>query len=175
MFLEFQKITTGDPTPIIVNSDALLTMNIVRVEDKNTGETIPLTHLEIIGFPKYSFYTATPYDRVISYFNVSDARPGFLSGSPCAGGNTISIIYPQARLPLVRVKAIFNNTIAESEDYTFNLNQMLYAETKIFNDSTLGSQQHGLMIILRDTGPTKIMAKLEYADFRSIVSPTVVS
>jgi len=177
MFLEFQKITTATPSkksPIIINSDALLTINTDKIENKAQGGMMTVTRIEVIGYPKYTFYTATSFDAVAAIIGTVDVTHGLIPGSPCIGGNTVEQVYPTIRYPYLKASAIFNNTVTETDDYIFNPNFMLFAENTVFNDAATRSQQTGLMIVLRDTAPTKILTKLSYDVLFGILQPTQV-
>src|ERR1017187_6857329 len=137
MFLEFQKITSSDPSrrsPIIVNADAILTIDTATVDDTMTGAIYDATRISVIGYPKHQFYTMTPFDVVNAQLNVIDAPTEF------------NVVYPIARYPLLKTKALFNNTTTETVDYVLNLNYLLFAENTIINDSVTQSQQTVLLL-----------------------------
>lgn len=177
MFIEFQKITTAYPSrrsSVIVNADALLALSVDEFENKEVGAIYAATRVDVIGFPKYTFFTMTDLDVLAETINAVDVTSGFSSGISCDGGTVIDTVYPTVRYPFIKAPAIFNNTITETDNFIFNPNFMLYAENVIFNDVVMRSQQTALMIVLRDTAPTKIMSTLNYQDLFNMLQPTQV-
>ena len=140
MFLEFQKITNSRPSqrsPIIVNSSAILKLDTDEFENHEGHGRYLATRVEVIGFPKYTFHTLTTMDDVLTHLFSVDVTSGLVPGNICAGGNTTGIVFPMAQYPFMKVSAIFNNTITETDSYAFNPNYLVYTEEVFFNDTTL--------------------------------------
>jgi len=178
MFLQFQKITTQYPSrrsPIIVNTAAIQLIKVMTFDSMETGTPYTATAIEVLGFPKYTFYVTTQLATILSYLKVTDITNGFIPGTSCAGGNSLDIVYPQIHYPLIKAKAIENNTVTQTSDYVFNPDYLLYAEDTIFNDSVTQSQQTALMVTIRDTGPTGVLTKLPFADLVQILKPIQIT
>lgn len=176
MFLEFQKILLSNPaikTRVIVNSEGLLTIDFDNFE--NNGIIANVTNIEVVGNPKYRFYTLTSVATLQSSLKIIDVTSGFIPGSSCIGGNTIDIIYPSSSYPFIILTEIFNNTITESRDRVINLNHILYVEEMIINDAVTQSQQTVLIIGMSDTIRSKVITTLSYADLSQILQPVQVT
>ena len=179
MFLLFNKISTAHPSqtvPIIISSDAILTVGTEIFEDKGMNGDYVATKVEVIGFPKYTFHTLTPYQTVINQLGTITIANGTAgTGSTCAGDNNVmDIVYPTIRYPFIEASMVFNNTITESVKYTFNSNFLVIAEPMFFNDSYHLDQRTATMIVLRDTHPKKVMTKLDFTELVALLNPTAV-
>lgn len=167
MFIEFQKISTSNPlnkSPIIINAEALISMDFGNFE--NNGILHDVTNIEVIGNPKYRFYTMASSASIQSHLNISDITNGFVPVTP----GTI-VLFPAVTNPLLKMRELFNNTILEFKERIINPAHILYAENIIINDAGTQSQQTVLMIIMGDTLRTKIMTTLSYSDLLLILQP----
>lgn len=177
MFLEFQKITTSHPSrrsSIIVKKSLISMIDVDQFENKETGTLYTATRVELAGYPKYSFHTMTSFDDLATIIGTTDVSGNFIAGTSCSGGNTLDIVTPAVVYPFVKAKAVFNNTLSETDDYIFNPNFMSHAETVIFNDAVLASQQSALMLVFGDAAPTKVLTKLDYTILKQILQPQVI-
>ena len=170
MFLEFQKITTAKNSrmsPIIVNSAAIMRIEADTFEDKENRTTYDATRIEVIGFPKYTFFTMTPMNMILNKLSFVDMT----SGNP---GQYLGVMYPNIEYPLIKAPRIFNNTITESDNYAFNPSYLIYSEEFSFNDAVLGTTSTGMMIVLTETSPIKILTNVSYTDLFNILLPVKI-
>lgn len=177
MFLELQKITTSNSSkksPIIINSSAILKIETDQFEDKETRTMFDATRLELIGYPKYTFYTLTSMDVILDKLTYVDVTNGFVPGSTCAGGNSLGISYPEITYPIIKAPRIFNNTVSESDVYAFNPTCLIYTEEFTFNDSMLNRQSTAMMVVLRETSPLKIPTAISYEVMSQILKPVKI-
>jgi hypothetical protein len=175
MFIQFRKMSAQDPTistPIIVNIEELLTIDFSNFE--NNGVIVNATHLEI-GWFKYAFYTLSTITNIENALNVIDITGGYVPGDPCLGGNAAVIIAPSSSFPLIKVQAIFNNTLSETRDSIINPSKILYAEQVTFIDALTGNQVTGVQIVLTDMTRTRLITTLTYAEIFAILQPVVVA
>jgi hypothetical protein len=172
MFLEFQKITTSSQTnnsPIIVNSNTIISINEDELENKEIGGFYIVTRIEIAAFPKYAFFTRTSLSDVLTYIQHSDTTSSNTGNTTCADGSIIFI--PTIDHSFIKTEMFFNYTITESVPYVFNPNFLVYAESTIFNDKITYQQEKGLMISLRDSTPKNILTKLTYQQIFDLLHP----
>lgn len=179
MFLQLNKISTAYPSqtkPVIVNTDAILTVGTEIFENKDLNADYTATRVEIIGFPKHTIHTLTPYDTLIDFLGTVTVANGMAgTGSSCAGDtNVIDVIYPTVKVPFIEAAAIFNNTITESRRYTFNPNFLVYAEEVKFNDVYNLTESTATVIVLRDVQPKQIVTKIAFAQLAALLTPHVL-
>lgn len=177
MFLEFQKITNSRPSqrsPIIVNSSAILKLDTDEFANHEGHGRYLATRVEVIGFPKYTFHTLTTMDDVLTHLFSVDVTSGLVPGNICAGGNTTGIVFPMTQYPFMKVAAIFNNTVTETDNYAFNPNYLIYTEEVFFNDTCKHTQSSAMMVVLQETSPLKIATKMSYETMFAVLQPTVV-
>jgi len=174
MFIQFQKMSAQNPTvstPIIVNIEELLNIDFANFE--NNGVIVNATHLEI-GWFKYAFYTLSTITDIENALNVIDISGGYIPGDPCVGGNSVTIIAPSSAFPLIKLQAIFNNTLSETKENIINPSKILYVEEVTFIDGLTGNQVTGVQIVLTDMTRTKLTTTLTYAEIFAILQPGIV-
>ena len=172
MFLQFQKLSNNSSTPIIINSQSLLTIDFNNFE--MNGEIINQTHIEL-GSPKYQFYTTSSVPNIELALSVIDISSGFIPGSPCTGGNSVVIIAPSSNFPLIKIQIVNNNTLSESRDLIINPTKILYSETTSFIDVVSGQQVSAVLIVMNDENRTFFRTTLSFADIVSILHPVIVA
>jgi len=173
MFLQLQKfIINSAPSSIIINASTLLTIDFNNFE--MNGEIVNRTHIEI-GNPKYQFYTLSTITSIEAALKVIDVSAGYVPGSPCTGGNAVKIVAPASAFPLLLIRTVHNNTLAETRDIVINPSKILYIENVIFMDATSGAQVTGVLFVMNDANKTRFVTTLSYAEVFSILLPVIVS
>lgn len=175
MFIQFQKMSAQNPTvstPIIVNIEELLNIDFANFE--NNGLIVNATHIEV-GWLKHSFYTLSTVANIEAALNVTDISTGYIPGPPCSGGNSASIIAPSSSFPLIKVQAIFNNTLSETREIIINPSKILYVEEVTFVDASSSGQVVGVQIVMTDMTRTKLITTLTYTEIFAILQPVVVA
>lgn len=168
MFLNFQKITTATTSKrssVLINADAIMLMEVDQLEDKDYGTTFDATRVEVVGFPNLGFHTVSTLDIISSSVKVIDARNGLGAGSTCGGDpGVVDFCYTITKLPMLKCSMIFNSSISSLQDYVFNPSFLIYAASIVFTDAVSRNQETGLLIVLRDAQPRRILTNLLYSD-----------
>lgn len=173
MFVEFNKHHPGRPSrhqsKIIINTDAILTIDVVTYENIDTRQEYEATRIELDGYPKFTLHTLTPVSQILDLVGSVDVTSGFVPGGYCVGGNSLNLMYAGINYPFIKALKVFNNTVTETEPVTINPCQINYAEGCIFNDTRLKVESEGVIIVLKVD--TKIRLSMKYDVIKQILQP----
>ncbi len=165
MFLTFNKITTSrasGTSRMIVSADSILA--VTTDQGHTTVEVSAATR----------FAVSQTVDQVLSYLNVVDVTAGAGVGSQCSVSGVLDFVYPTARFPHLKALMIHNSNLDETETISFNPNFVITAEEVLFNNERVAGQSTGLMVLLRDTTPRRMLLKLSFDDLVAVLGPTEV-
>ena len=173
MFIELSKHHHGWPTrnqtKIIINTDAILTIDVATFENIDTHQDYEATRIELDGYPKFTLYTVTPAQQILDLVGSIDVTSGFVPGEYCVGGNALSLMFASINYPFIKALKVFNNTVTETDPVTINPKQINYTEGCIFNDARLKVESDGVIVVLKVN--TKLRLAMKYDVIKQILQP----